>query len=333
MTVDQMNNVNSVSMHLGNVAMEQMRMEQMQQMTMGQMNLHSYYQRQVEEAEEEVEEEDRVISPAPSAASKEDSFEEEISERGHDKEQESSAPAAASESDPEDKNIKPPYSYIAMITMAIIQSPHKRLTLHGICEFIRSRFAYYRSRYPAWQNSIRHNLSLNDCFVKVAREPGNPGKGNFWTLDPNAQDMFDNGSFLRRRKRFKRRELLMPRGLRGFPPYLDPLTQRILLQMQEANHHRQQQQQQSRHQHQQAPPMYPGRLPLVPPPFMPLPHNLPPAYLPPFAYPRHCPLLPPTSNRPMLPSSSSSPSPPLLATLVKPEKSTLSNFSIESLIA
>ena len=327
MTVDQMNNVNSVSMHLGNVAMEQMRMEQMQQMTMGQMNLHSYYQRQVEETEEEVEEEDRVISPAPSAASKEDSFEEEISEGGQVEEQESKGGVEASEADPEDKNIKPPYSYIAMITMAIIQSPHKRLTLHGICEFIRSRFAYYRSRYPAWQNSIRHNLSLNDCFVKVAREPGNPGKGNFWTLDPNAQDMFDNGSFLRRRKRFKRRELMMPRGLRGFPPYLDPLAQRILLQMQEAN---QRQQQQSRHQH-QPPPMYPGRLPL--PPFMPLPHSLPPAYLPPFAYPRHCPLLPPTSNRPMLPSSSSSPSPPLLATLVKPEKSTLSNFSIESLIA
>ena len=322
MTVDQMNNVNSVNMHMmDNVSMEQMRLEQVQQMTMGQMNLHSYYQRQVEEAEEE---EDGGISPAPSAVSKEDSFEEEISERGHDKEQESSAPATASESDPEDKNIKPPYSYIAMITMAIIQSPHKRLTLHGICEFIRSRFAYYRSRYPAWQNSIRHNLSLNDCFVKVAREPGNPGKGNFWTLDPNAQDMFDNGSFLRRRKRFKRRELMMPRGLRGFPPYLDPLAQRILLQMQEAN---QRQQQQSRHQH-QPPPMYPGRLPL--PPFMPLPHSLPPAYLPPFAYPRHCPLLPPTI-RPSVPSSSS-PSPPL-NTLVKPEKNTLSNFSIESLIA
>lgn len=46
--------------------------------------------------------------------------------------------------------------------------------------------------------------SLNDCFIKVPREPGNPGKGNFWTLDPLAEDMFDNGSFLRRRKRYKR---------------------------------------------------------------------------------------------------------------------------------
>ena len=131
------------------------------------------------------------------------------------------------EEDKKTEAVKPPYSYIAMITMAILQAPHKRLTLSGICEFIKDRFPYYKEKFPQWQNSIRHNLSLNDCFVKMPRDPGSPGKGNFWTLDPQAQDMFDNGSFLRRRKRYKRPQLM---SSQPFPPVLDPVTRKLLSQ-------------------------------------------------------------------------------------------------------
>ncbi|XP_068772454.1 forkhead box protein E3-like [Struthio camelus] len=97
---------------------------------------------------------------------------------------------------------KPPYSYVALIAMAIRESPEQRLPLSGIYAYIAGRFPYYRGGQKGWQNSVRHNLSLNPCFRRLPRRPGPaaPQRGADWALDPAFQDMFPGGDYRRRRR-------------------------------------------------------------------------------------------------------------------------------------
>ena len=98
---------------------------------------------------------------------------------------------------------KPPYSYIALTAMALMRTPDRMLPLSEIYKFIMETFPYYQKNTGRWQNSLRHNLSFNDCFIKIPRRHDSPGKGAYWTLHPKAIAMFENGSLLRRRRRFR----------------------------------------------------------------------------------------------------------------------------------
>ncbi|MGH0120168.1 UNVERIFIED_CONTAM: hypothetical protein FKN15_065929 [Acipenser sinensis] len=79
---------------------------------------------------------------------------------------------------------RPPYSYMAMIQFAINSKKTKRMTLKEIYTWIEDHFLYFRHiAKPGWKNSIRHNLSLHDMFI---RETSPDGKISYWTIRPEA---------------------------------------------------------------------------------------------------------------------------------------------------
>lgn len=51
------------------------------------------------------------------------------------------------------------------------------------------------------QQILSNYFSLHQKFC--FRTPDKPGKGSFWTLHEDCGNMFENGCYLRRQKRFK----------------------------------------------------------------------------------------------------------------------------------
>ncbi|XP_071966021.1 forkhead box protein J1-B-like [Antedon mediterranea] len=98
--------------------------------------------------------------------------------------------------------VKPPYSYATLIWMAMKETKKNKITLSSIYKWITDNFKFYQVADPSWQNSIRHNLSLNKCFVKVPRRKDEPGKGGFWKIDPSHAELLENGIFKKRRNTF-----------------------------------------------------------------------------------------------------------------------------------
>ncbi|KAM0752117.1 hypothetical protein T439DRAFT_287526 [Meredithblackwellia eburnea MCA 4105] len=97
---------------------------------------------------------------------------------------------------PHDPN-RPNFSYSALIGQAILSVPEKRLRLAEIYEYVTDHYAYYKKNECGWQNSIRHNLSLQPVFKKVP-DVAMPGKkGCFWTIIPGEEWRFANGGWLK----------------------------------------------------------------------------------------------------------------------------------------
>jgi forkhead transcription factor HCM1 len=90
----------------------------------------------------------------------------------------------------EDEGTKPSHSYANLIGMAILRAPNRRLTLSQIYKWISDTYVFYRGQETGWQNSIRHNLSLNKAFQKQERPKGDSGKGNYWTIAPGMEMQF-----------------------------------------------------------------------------------------------------------------------------------------------
>lgn len=97
--------------------------------------------------------------------------------------------------------MKPAHSYIGLIGMCILSTPEKRMVLSDIYQFILDNYPYYRNRGSGWRNSVRHNLSLNECFQKTGRAAN--GKGHYWTIHPANMEDFMAGDFRRRRAQRK----------------------------------------------------------------------------------------------------------------------------------
>lgn len=90
-----------------------------------------------------------------------------------------------------------PLSYIEIISYAILGSPRKRATLAEIYSFIQDSYPEFTENRLRWKNTVRHNLSLHECFQRgeVAMDKA----GCYWHIHPSFFEEFSRGDFSRRK--------------------------------------------------------------------------------------------------------------------------------------
>ena len=130
----------------------------------------------------------------------EDEEEEELEESKENKKSKSKKSSTSSADSSLDNPSKPPKPYLEIIADAILSSKVRMMQLHEIYYFMEAKYEYFAKNVnKSWRNSVRHNLSLNECFVKAGR--GYNGKGNYWKIHNLCEKEFIRGNF--RRKSFK----------------------------------------------------------------------------------------------------------------------------------
>lgn len=72
-----------------------------------------------------------------------------------------------------------------LICKAIRAINKEKVQLAEVYSKITSSYAYYAARpnETGWKNSVRHNLTMNKCFIKISRAEGESGKGGYWMID------------------------------------------------------------------------------------------------------------------------------------------------------
>ncbi|KAL8284118.1 hypothetical protein RQP46_004867 [Phenoliferia psychrophenolica] len=159
---------------------------------------------------------------------------------------------------PDGSYSKPSWSYAALIGQAIFSTEERKISLADIYSFIMTSYPYYRKEDSGWQNSIRHNLSLNECFIKTARGASNPGKGCLWAIAKGCEEQFADGGFTKKGSAGNGRK---PKAGKGAPTVPAPVAARfdpvsLRPSSQQRMSHQQQQQQQQQQQHQQHHPQH-----------------------------------------------------------------------------
>ncbi|CAB3406967.1 unnamed protein product [Caenorhabditis bovis] len=88
---------------------------------------------------------------------------------------------------------KPSWSYSSLIALALKNSQHGHLTVSEIYAFMLENFPYFRTAPPGWKNSVRHNLSLNKCFMKVNIDLAAMNrKSCLWQICPHKLEKLEN---------------------------------------------------------------------------------------------------------------------------------------------